>query len=293
MGLAETLTGHLPTWESTGEADAVIPEGIPEPYAQLVRDCLHRDPARRPTIEAIRARLLPTSPAARQQKMSESSPSAAVPATELCSSTPPALQKPDGEARPEQRSPNQRFAMPAILVAVIFLAIVVGVWLVNRPSGNGPATQATVEQKQAESAMSTTQKPAAQPPSTQAESQPNAGAISSQPAPANKTNSADRQGAVLRQVLPVVPEQAQSTITGTVRVDIAVAVDARGSVTQATLASAGPSHYFADRALEAARQWTFASPTRDGQPVPSQWKLRFEFRRAGIKALPQRTSPAS
>jgi len=100
-------------------------------------------------------------------------------------------------------------------------------------------------------------------------------------------------GAVNHQVLPDVPPIARNTITGKVRVTVKVAVDKSGAVLHAALVSRGPSEYFANQALQAARVWTFTPPTIDGRAIPSEWRLNFEFRKNGATAVAQRTSPSS
>jgi TonB family protein len=99
------------------------------------------------------------------------------------------------------------------------------------------------------------------------------------------------QDGVLRQVLPEVPQKARDTIRGTFGVSTRIRVDPSGSVTQATLDSPGPSKYFADLALKAARQWKFAPARIDGQAVSSEWILRFEFSAADVKVRPTRAAP--
>ena len=94
------------------------------------------------------------------------------------------------------------------------------------------------------------------------------------------------------EVLPDVPRKARDTISGTVNVKVKVAVNTSGAVSHAALVSRGPSGYFANQALQAARKWTFTPPTVDGKAMPSEWSLRFEFKRNGTKAVPQRTSPS-
>ncbi|MYT26162.1 serine/threonine protein kinase, partial [Streptomyces sp. SID7760] len=37
--------------------DEPVLDGVPEPFLALVRECLAKDPARRPTAEEVRARL--------------------------------------------------------------------------------------------------------------------------------------------------------------------------------------------------------------------------------------------
>lgn len=92
------------------------------------------------------------------------------------------------------------------------------------------------------------------------------------------------RGEVLEQVLPKASENALSTISGTVRVGVKAHVDAAGNVAEAELDSPGPSRYFADLALDAARRWLFDTPEVDGRSVPSEWLIRFEFTRSGVKA---------
>jgi len=48
------------------------------------------------------------------------------------------------------------------------------------------------------------------------------------------------------------------------------------------LTNPGPSKYFARLALQAAQQWKFTPPRENGQAVPSQWTILFEFTKGGI-----------
>jgi TonB family protein len=88
---------------------------------------------------------------------------------------------------------------------------------------------------------------------------------------------------VLQQVLPDVSRQAQSTITGRVKVGVRVSVDASGNVSQAALASAVTSKYFANLALGTARRWKFNPPQVNGQATASEWLLRFQFGRTSTQ----------
>jgi len=72
---------------------------------------------------------------------------------------------------------------------------------------------------------------------------------------------------------------------------IRVNVDAAGNVSQADLENAGPSKYFAEKSLEAARGWVFLSPAEEGHSVPSEWQIRFEFSPRGINAYPKQVKP--
>ncbi|PYT48719.1 MAG: hypothetical protein DMG43_16720, partial [Acidobacteria bacterium] len=99
------------------------------------------------------------------------------------------------------------------------------------------------------------------------------------------------RGEVLDQILPDVSEKARDTIHGTVRVTVRVHVDPAGSVSQAEPDAPGPSPYFADLALNAARRWQFTSPEINGHSVPSEWLIRFEFTPSDTKAFPTQTAP--
>jgi TonB family protein len=96
---------------------------------------------------------------------------------------------------------------------------------------------------------------------------------------------------VLEQVLPDASAKALATIHGVVRVSVRVQVDPTGNVSEAALDSAGPSRYFADLALQAARRWQFTSPEVGGHSVPSEWLIRFHFTPSGPKAIPTQTAP--
>jgi TonB family protein len=63
---------------------------------------------------------------------------------------------------------------------------------------------------------------------------------------------------------------------------VRVGVDGAGNVTTANLTTAGSSKYFARLATEAAQQWKFIPAKENGQPVPSQWTILFEYARSGI-----------
>jgi TonB family protein len=81
------------------------------------------------------------------------------------------------------------------------------------------------------------------------------------------------------------------TISGTLKVSVRLSVDANGNVTDATLASPGPSKYFAGKSLEAAQHWKFKPAQVDGQAGPSTWTLEFQFKQTGINVVPKQFAP--
>jgi len=107
----------------------------------------------------------------------------------------------------------------------------------------------------------------------------------------NTAAVASSKGEVLDQVLPDVSEKARATIHGKVRVSVKVQVDPSGSVTGAEFDSPGPSQFFADLALQAARKWAFTPPEVNGKSVASEWRLKFEFTPKDTKVAPTQTAP--
>jgi TonB family protein len=133
------------------------------------------------------------------------------------------------------------------------------------------------------------------PAAAPTEAIPSANAPSASPKPpsvsASSSSASSARGEVLDQVLPDASEKALATIHGVVRVTVRVQVDPTGNVSEATLDSPGPSPYFADLALKAARRWQFTSPEAAGHSVPSAWLIRFHFTPSGSKAFPTQTAP--
>ena len=98
-------------------------------------------------------------------------------------------------------------------------------------------------------------------------------------------------GKVVKQFLPDASQKARATIRGKVRINVKVHVDESGRVTAAAFEAPGPSQYFADRTLEAAKLWLFAPAKIDGRNVPSEWVLRFEIDPAAISVDPAQIAP--
>jgi TonB family protein len=108
---------------------------------------------------------------------------------------------------------------------------------------------------------------------------------------ATPTQTGVARGKVLQEVTPDVSPGSRRTITGRVKVSVQVSVDTSGNVSQARLVSSGPSKYFANKALAAARRWKFTPAKVNGQPLPSEWVLRFQFGRASTQVFPAETKP--
>jgi TonB family protein len=72
---------------------------------------------------------------------------------------------------------------------------------------------------------------------------------------------------------------------------VKIHVDPSGDLAGAELDSRGPSKYFADLALQAARRWEFAPAKVEGSNVSTDWVVRFEFSQLDTKVFPVQTSP--
>jgi TonB family protein len=153
-----------------------------------------------------------------------------------------------------------------------------------QPSGNPPPATAS----------SPAPTPAPTRPSAVAPSAPPVAATSATPPisrAAKSTDSSAGKGNVLDQVKPEASAKAMASISGTVRVGVKVHVDAAGNVSEAELQNAGPSRYFADASLKAARQWVFTPPEADGRSVPSDWLIQFHYTRGGVQMSSQQVAP--
>jgi len=240
VSLIEALTQRPPSLDRAKHGDPVLPESIPQPFADIARECLRSDPARRCTVADIKAHLEPAR----------------------------SFQKPaskNGEKQPAKLGVKMLIAAALIVLAVIVVL----------KSGS----------RQARPSLPPTQ--AQQPPPVIAAPSP-----APSQTPGNQTPKGTLvKGAVAERVLPDVPRSASRTIQGRVKVKIRVTVDPSGEVSSAKVDSLGPSKYFANLALQAARRWKFKPAQVDGQAVSSVWILRFEFGQAATEVTAIETSP--
>ena len=273
MTVVEALTQRLPVWEGTERAEPILPETIPAPFLDIARRCLRRDPQRRWTVADIAARLRQTLPVPQEQVT----------------------------VRPQEKFAKWRYIVPTIGVGLALAAMLAGPRLFNRRSEAQRAPSITLEQlrvqpKPEQRAVSPETRQSAQRTSDEKRGY-SAGGTS--PSPTSLRSEAGVKtppgglvrGEVLQRDLADVPQKARDTIRGTVRVSVRVAVDPSGGVVGATFDSPGPSKYFANLALQAARRWEFAPAKVDGRYVPSEWILRFKFRRTATKVIPKQASP--
>lgn len=262
-----------------------LPSTMPEPFRGIARECLHFDPKRRCSIADVMARL---QPAAR--------------------SVPEPVRV---------SVPPRRRNRGLIGVALLVLALLVGLFIFSHGKGGPPQPAGSSEQSQNPSAPtskpatapSTPPKPRAATPAP-ASPAPSLEAPKPSPAPAPSTPpkakattpapatpaptleppnlSPANRGQAVHQVLPEIPQSARNTITGKIKVSVRVDVDSSGKVINTKLTSPGPSKYFARKALQAAQGWEFQPPQISGQPTASIWVLHFRFGRARTEATPER-----
>jgi TonB family protein len=175
-----------------------------------------------------------------------------------------------------RRSPegSKRWIVASVVAAALMLVVWVGSkFMVHQPTVPAAETHSASPQPPADI-------PAAQAPAP----------FSEKVKPAQEEKGVV-QGSVRQQVQPDVSRNALNTIEGRLKVVVEVSVDESGNVSQAKLVSPGPSTYFANRALAAARGWKFNPPQVNGQAAASEWVLRFEFRKTSAEVSPSEKHP--
>jgi TonB family protein len=277
--VVEALTQRVPVWERKEQAEPELPGRVPQPFLELVRRCMRRDPQLRWTVADLAARLEKTMPSPERQAASK-------PLLDR-------LQLP--KVRLEKLQDKHIAWAAAASVALGFMLLVPK--LVRhrsiQPVRSVAAAEPTTSAKPQRRSVAATTKEPSQRSSERLEvisaSAPAPVALRSRKSPAH--TSALVHGEVRQQVLPQVPQSASNTIHGTVRVNVRVAVDPSGNVSLATFDQSGPSRYFARKALQAAQAWKFEPPKLEGRNIASEWILRFEFKNTGPRVFPLQATP--
>ena len=262
--LVEALTQKLPSWYSSRATNPTVPVGMPEPLLRIARDCLRVDPSLRYTLGDVSSILHP-----------------AAAAPEPAHATAPPIS-------PSQA--KRRYAF-YVIVAVSIAAIAGAIAAIVTMSSRHPAPKSAAPTSSQE--LSTPSPRPSQPLTAQQQSappdsaapRPQAGVPQHAPSPSPAQHSAAQpapyssaaSAAVLHQTLPNASQSALDTIRGHIHVAIRVDVDNSGSVANASIEDPGPSHYFANLALEASRKWTF-------QPTAGTWLLHYTYAQTGVEA---------
>lgn len=275
MTIAQTLTQRLPIWNDRPRDEPTLPDSLPEPFSDIVRHCLVRDPRRRWTIVDITSRLkLPAAaPVSEQPRDVQAVAEKAVSSTRTANPTgmTKALATPERLETLRRVFHKYAYAIP-ILVMLVALLVFAGLLLRHRAS---PEVAESGASNSTPSQSSPPQPAAATPAASQQPSHEKASARRVAPQAKSET-SPNMAGDVVHRAVPTVPEKALRTIHGRVRVNVKVTVDGAGNVTVADIASS-PSRYFGSIALESARDWKF-SQGKAGR----SWLVQFVFENSGV-----------
>jgi TonB family protein len=280
--LVEALTQQPPAWDRSHGSEPEIPASIPEPFFTICRECLRTDPKRRCTLAGIKARL----------NSSHVEEPAVQPAVQPAAQ--PSVAIADRPAKPSYKLHAKIIAGAVVLLLLTVAAFSFG-WNLT-PSSPTPAPQPQVAELNAAPAPdpATVPAPSAAPA---AELSPIAAPVpapSAAPAPSPAAESSQGgtvKGSVTHQAMPEIPAKIIATVHGHFKVQIRVAVDPEGNVSQASIGSSGPSSYFANQALHAAESWKFAPAKVNGRAVPSAWLLLFQFGQSQSAVTQSEESP--
>jgi serine/threonine protein kinase len=254
MTLTEVLTQSLPAIKDANEPS--VPATLPQPFFDVVRHSLRRDPRQRWTAEEIRTRLNSSGAKPASAKVSER----AAP-----------------ETKPEPMRSRPRYLIPVLAIAALVIILLVLAFR-RHPAAESASTPGPAVSKAQRSATPAPPKPS---PSRNTPGSPTRSEGVAQPG----------SGRILTRVMPAVAPSAMRTISGHFRITVRAIVDSDGNVSEAKFVSRGPSQYFARLSMDAAKQWKFAPAMVNGRPTPSQWLIQFGFSRTGINDSAEEQSP--
>jgi len=273
MTLVEVLTQRLPIWDREGRSAPAVPDGVPEPFREIVWNCLQLDAGKRSTVREISARLR----TGREGRASETS--------EGRNNTSAAVTQPRAaDDLDRTRSPQKEFAKWPIWVAIAAVVVIAFV-LIARPKRSSTRSAQPATETEQDTGSRNSQS-AARAGSAGGRASGNSDAANSNAA--NSESANDAELGIVQRVMPQVSPSARRTIQGKIKVRVRVGVDAAGNVSSATLESAGPSKYFSRISMEAAREWKFVPAN---QSPSREWKLQFAFTRSRTEASAVRVQP--
>jgi len=307
--ICQALTQRAPSRSGERGESVALPTDFPVAFIDIVRRCLSRNPAQRPSVADFQDWL----------KRGTTEPDAVTPppAPSSASAAPAVVAKPstnDGSTRlviravlssdplPEPPAERRSFVVPIVAVIVAVALGWVGVrWFMGRSNSEVPATTvASTNASPVASAPGETAGDSAQgsgagssdaansaaaatsgvPPTSGAPATPVAPPVAAPPS-RTSARSASTASDVLHEEIPNVPLHSRETIHGHVKVIVRVTVDPSGTVVSDVLENPGPSKYFARLAGQAASKWKFVPADHQ---ATRQWLVRFEFSRDGTKA---------
>src|SRR5260370_19447859 len=108
MTLVEALTQHTPALQPGSQADPIVPDTLPQPFVDIARHALRRDPRRRWSIAEIAERLNPiaVAAAAAQSVSPLAVPLSTVPAVPAAKLPLPQFQMPPVRPPPQPPRPQ-------------------------------------------------------------------------------------------------------------------------------------------------------------------------------------------
>ncbi len=260
VSLSEALTRHPPAVAAEPAHAVVLPTDFCEAFREVVARCLSVNPQTRPTVTELIACTGNRSP-----------PCAPAP-SRSASGPPPVSPEP---AQPARSPPSpKRAAWPTVvLAAVVSLALV---WVGARHWRSRPTPAAAASPVQSSGGAAAQDEPARAERAAQGR-----GPEAAPSAPRPSRGDAALVPGALHQVIPEVSPTARHTIRGHIKVWVRVVVDRDGAVLGAVADRTGPSRYFEQVAIDAAKKWTF--PPADG-PTQRLMQIRFDFSHAGTTA---------
>lgn len=294
--LCQALTQRAPSRSDERGESVALPTDFPVAFIDIVRRCLSRNPAQRPSVADFHEWL----------KRGSTAPEVATPPPGAATAAATAVAKPpvnDGATRlviravlnsepvPEPPAERKSFVVPIVAVVVALALGWVGVrWFMGQSNSNAPTTEVASTTAPAgasppgETAGGSAQGSGGAAPGAANSSAPATGRIVPPVAPPpsrSSTRSASSGSDVLHEEIPNVSLRSRETIHGHVKVTVRVTVDPSGVVVSDVLENPGPSKYFARLAGQAASKWKFAPADHQGT---RQWLVHFEFSRDGTKA---------
>jgi len=145
MTLVETLTQHTAILQPGEQADPIVSDSVPQPFLDIARHALRREPRRRWTIPEIAARLNPVAAAAAaaQAVSPLAVPLSSVPAVPAAKLPVPKFDAPStrAQAQPPRSQaanpPRQTLVLPGYVVPVAaVLLVIVGIFALPKILGH-------------------------------------------------------------------------------------------------------------------------------------------------------------
>ena len=310
--IVEALTQTRPVWPDKS-GTAVLPATLPAAFTEIVRRCLSRNPANRPTVEELDAQINPMPPLylvsnrrteelARAEELAPTVGFVSPPVVH----TPPVVYPqpviyPDPEARPDSvvlRQPVNRAVLESTAAGAppdrrpsiapdkrapkrnVFLTR--AALMVTGVVSAGWCV-AVLLSSHGQGAPLVTVKNVTPAVSAAAASAVPVPVMSGAPtalagSEAPKVFDPD---AAVHEELPDVPDKALATIQGRMLFAVRVTVDPEGRIVHAAALRSRSSKYFARLCVEAAMRWKFAPADTI---ATRKWLVHFEFTRAGVAA---------